>query len=93
MLNFNTVAPHQQIPLIHVINEDDELLANSPEAEWYQILKNLPWEQQAANILTYLAEKMTKNNDGVKYILLDFLCKKRSDCIHFLFFLLFSLIA
>ena len=45
VLNFNTVAPHQQIPLIHVINEDDELLANSPEAEWYQILQNLPWEQ------------------------------------------------
>ena len=45
MLNFNTVALYQQIPLIHVINEDDELLANSPEAEWYQILKNLPWEQ------------------------------------------------
>ena len=44
MLNFNTVAPHQQIPLIHVVNEDDELLANSPEAEWYQILQNLPWE-------------------------------------------------
>ncbi len=45
MLNVNTVAPHQQIPLIYVINEDDELLANSPEAEWYQILQNLPWEQ------------------------------------------------
>jgi hypothetical protein len=45
VLNFNTVAPHQQIPMIHVVNEDDELLANSPEAEWYQILQNLPWEQ------------------------------------------------
>jgi len=44
VLNFNTVAPHQQIPLIHVVNEDDELLANSPEAEWYQILQNLPSE-------------------------------------------------
>ena len=29
---------------------------------------------------------MTKNNDGVKYILLDFLCKKRRDCIYLLFF-------
>ena len=45
MLNLNTVAPHQQIPLIHVVHEDDELLANSPEAEWYKILQNLPWEQ------------------------------------------------
>ena len=45
MLNLNTVAAHQQIPLIHVVNEDDQLLANSPEAEWYKILQNLPWEQ------------------------------------------------
>jgi hypothetical protein len=44
MLNLNSVAAHQQIPLIHVIHEDDELLANSPEAEWYNILQNLPWE-------------------------------------------------
>jgi hypothetical protein len=44
MLNLNSVAPHQQIPLIHVVHEDDELLANSSEAEWYNILKNLPWE-------------------------------------------------
>jgi hypothetical protein len=45
MLNLNSVAAHQQIPLIHVIHEDDELLASSPEAEWYKILQNLPWEQ------------------------------------------------
>jgi hypothetical protein len=45
VLNFNTVVPHQQIPLIYVVNEDDELLANSPDAEWYKILQNLPWEQ------------------------------------------------
>ena len=45
MLNLNSVAAHQQIPLIQVVHEDDELLANSPEAEWYNILKNLPWEQ------------------------------------------------
>ncbi len=45
MLNLNSVAAHQQIPLIYVVHEDDELLANSPEAEWYKILQNLPWEQ------------------------------------------------
>ena len=45
MLNLNSVAAHQQIPLVHVIHEDDELLASSPEAEWYKILQNLPWEQ------------------------------------------------
>jgi hypothetical protein len=43
MLNLNSVAAHQQIPLIHVVHEDDELLSNSPEAEWYKILQNLPW--------------------------------------------------
>ena len=41
MLNLNSVAAHQQIPLIHVVHEDDELLANSPEAKWYNILQNL----------------------------------------------------
>ena len=45
MLSLNSVAAHQQIPLIHVVNEDDELLSNSPEAEWYKILKNLPWRE------------------------------------------------
>jgi len=45
MLNLNSVAAHQQIPLIHVIHEDDHLLANSPEAEWYRILENLPWKE------------------------------------------------
>ncbi|CAB1074312.1 hypothetical protein D1AOALGA4SA_2131, partial [Olavius algarvensis Delta 1 endosymbiont] len=45
MLNLNAVAAHQQIPLTHVVHEDDELLANSPEAEWYKILQSLPWEQ------------------------------------------------
>ena len=44
MLNLNSVAAHQQIPLIHVVHENDELLANSPEAEWYKILQNLPLE-------------------------------------------------
>ena len=44
MLNLKSVAAHQQIPLIHVVHEDDELLANSPDAKWYKILQNLPWE-------------------------------------------------
>jgi len=45
MLNLNSVAAHKQIPLIHVVHEDDELLATSSEAEWYKILQNLPWER------------------------------------------------
>jgi hypothetical protein len=34
----------EQIPLIYVVSEDDELLRNSPEAEWYSILSNFNWE-------------------------------------------------
>lgn len=45
MLNQNVVPIYKQIPLIHVVHEDDELLSASPGAEWYNILKNLPLEQ------------------------------------------------
>lgn len=45
MLDANVFPVYQQIPLIHIIHEDDELLSASPEAEWYNLLKNLPWEQ------------------------------------------------
>ncbi|MBL7180140.1 MAG: hypothetical protein ISS65_08015 [Desulfobacterales bacterium] len=31
-----------QIPLIITVDEDDKLLLNSPEAEWYRILKYFP---------------------------------------------------
>lgn len=31
-----------QLPLIHTIDEDDQLLLNSPDAEWYRILKYFP---------------------------------------------------
>jgi len=34
----------QQAPLIEVVNEDDELLLSSPDAEWYRILKHFPDE-------------------------------------------------
>ena len=44
MLNLNSAVAHQQIPLIHVVHEDDELLAKSSEAEWYRIVQNLPWK-------------------------------------------------
>jgi hypothetical protein len=33
-----------QAPLIEVVNEDDALLLNSPDAEWYRILKHFPDE-------------------------------------------------
>ena len=35
----------QQIPLITIVIADDEILMRSPGAEWFQILKDFPWEQ------------------------------------------------
>ncbi len=34
----------EQMPLIHEVYEDDQLLEKSPENEWYRVLKNFPWE-------------------------------------------------
>lgn len=34
----------EQIPLIHVVDEDDLLLINTEDAHWYKILHNLPWQ-------------------------------------------------
>ncbi len=38
MLNFNPHLISGQLPLIHVIDNDDRLLLNSPDAHWYKIL-------------------------------------------------------
>ena len=70
MLNLNSVAAHQQIPLIHVVHEDDELLSNSPEAEWYKILQNLPWREYRPigadyfNALYHFNKTRTNNQKG-----------------------------
>jgi hypothetical protein len=43
MLNCaSAVSP--QIPLIHIVDEDDQLLLNSSDAEWYKILHYFLWE-------------------------------------------------
>ena len=34
--------PPSQLPLIHTIDEDDQLLLNTPDAQWYRILKFFP---------------------------------------------------
>ena len=44
MLDQVSISTHVQLPLIHVVNEDDELLSNNSDAQWYPILKNFPWE-------------------------------------------------
>ncbi len=40
--NLKYTRPPQQFPLILVVHEDDEFLYNSPDNEWYRILKDLP---------------------------------------------------
>jgi len=33
-----------QIPMVIVVDEDDQLLSQSKDAVWYEIIKNFPWE-------------------------------------------------
>lgn len=33
-----------QLPLLHIVHEDDQLLLNDPKAEWYRILASFPWQ-------------------------------------------------
>ena len=42
MLHTQLQQPPNQLPLILTIDEDDQLLLNSPDAEWYRILKCFP---------------------------------------------------
>ena len=42
MLRTQLQQPPNQLPLILTIDEDDQLLLNSPDAEWYRILKCFP---------------------------------------------------
>jgi len=37
-------SSNQQIPLIHLIHEDDTVLLESSDAEWYRVLYYFPWE-------------------------------------------------
>jgi hypothetical protein len=40
-----TQVEGQQIPLIHTVHEDDRILLNDPEAEWFRILSDFPWQE------------------------------------------------
>ena len=33
----------QQVPLIHIVDEDDVVLWNSAEGEWFRVLSTFPW--------------------------------------------------
>lgn len=37
-------STNQQIPLIHLIHEDDIVLPESADADWYRVLYYFPWE-------------------------------------------------
>ena len=53
MLNQVPVLNHIQLPLIQIVNEDDELLSNNRDAQWYSILKNFPWEDYRELAVSY----------------------------------------
>jgi hypothetical protein len=40
---FKPIHGYDQIPLVVIIDKDDEILLNTPEAEWYSILHYFPW--------------------------------------------------
>lgn len=42
MLRYDIDSP-VQIPLIHVVDKDDQILLNSPDADWYKLLHDFPW--------------------------------------------------
>jgi len=37
-------AKNHQIPLIHIVHEDDVVLLNTQDAEWFKILYHFPWK-------------------------------------------------
>ncbi|MDP7269516.1 MAG: hypothetical protein QF408_15250, partial [Pirellulales bacterium] len=42
-----------QSPLIHIVDYDDVVLINSAQAEWFLILKDLPWERYRTHATNY----------------------------------------
>ena len=53
LLEQSQQQPAMQLPLIHTVDKNDQLLINSPDAEWYRILKYFPSNQFL--IFTYIA--------------------------------------
>ncbi|MDM8556792.1 hypothetical protein QUF75_18860 [Desulfococcaceae bacterium HSG7] len=53
MLNFNIHPISGQLPLIHVIDNDDWLLLHSSEAHWFRILFYFPWEDYREPAVDY----------------------------------------
>ena len=36
---------YQQIPLIHIVHEDDLVLLDAPDAAWFEVLYYFPWKE------------------------------------------------
>jgi hypothetical protein len=53
MLNQVSISTHTQLPLIHVVNEDDELLSNNRDAQWYLTLKDFQWKNHRELAASY----------------------------------------
>ncbi len=52
MLQFSSPF-FNQIPLIEVVNEDDQILFNSADAQWYRILDNFQWQDYLPHAVDY----------------------------------------
>lgn len=35
---------YQQIPLIHIVHEDDLVLLDASDADWFKVLHSFPWK-------------------------------------------------
>ena len=55
-----------QVPLIQFVNEDDQILLNSPEAEWFRILNDLPWQNYRDIAAGYYNALYDFNNNSCK---------------------------
>ena len=69
LLEQSQQQPAMQLPLIHTVDKDDQLLINFPDAEWYRILKYFPdmdYRQVAADYYNslYHFNKCCTTNPG-----------------------------
>ena len=47
------ITPCQQVPLIHVIHDDDQYLLNTIDGEWFEILFHFPWADYRHHAAAY----------------------------------------
>ncbi|MCP4988397.1 MAG: hypothetical protein GY928_20805 [Colwellia sp.] len=44
---------YKQIQLFNISHEDDRDLLNNPDAEWFKILKEFPWQSYVSHAAEY----------------------------------------